>query len=241
MEQENSQIAANLEEVRRRIELAAARSGRKAEDILLLAVSKTKPEEMIYEAMDAGQAWFGENYVQELAGKEEFFRQHPGALTPHWHMIGHLQRNKVKYIAGKVDLIHSVDSMPLALQIEKEAAKREICIPVLLEVNIAGEDTKWGFTAQTAREAAENILQTLPHVKVRGLMTSAPYTEDPESNRVHFATLKKLLDEMAGEGLFGEEKPELSMGMTGDYEVAIEEGSTIVRVGTGIFGARNNP
>ncbi len=249
-------ISERLKEVKERIAEACKEAGRSPDEVTLLAVSKTKPVAAVLEALEAGQVYFGENYVQELVQKFEFFsgacREDtpaddaglppciPDTLpSPVWHMIGHLQRNKVKYIAGKTALIHSVDSASLADRIEKESAKREVISDILLEVNIAGEDTKWGFSAADAPACAEYIKQALPHVRLLGLMTSAPYTENPETNRVHFRNLKNLSDAMARDGLFDCEIPVLSMGMTGDYEAAVREGATIVRVGTGIFGERD--
>ncbi len=227
------EISANLAHLQDNIEKACAKAGRDPKEVTICAVSKLKPVEDIKAAMDAGQLLFGENYVQEIVQKYETL-----GTPPEWHMIGHLQRNKVKYIIDKVTLIHSVDSLSLAAQIEKEAAKHDLVMPVLLEVNIAGEESKWGFTKSETLDAAKEI-GALPHVKVAGLMTSAPYTEDAETNRVHFRNLKALYDKLAGANLPGVEPTILSMGMTGDYVVAVEEGSTMVRVGTGIFGARN--
>ncbi len=236
-------IPVNLQNVRDRIAGACARAGRNAEEVLLLAVSKTKPMADILAAAAAGQRAFGENYVQELTAKYEQEQD----LS--WHMIGHLQRNKVKYIIGKVDLIHSVDSLELARQIEKEAAKHALAVNILLEVNVAQEDSKWGFDREKTAEAAKEIL-ALPHVCVNGVMTSAPYTDEPETNRVYFRELKQLGQALAEGGLLTRqdpanpaakiplETPVLSMGMSGDFEVAVEEGATIVRVGSSIFGER---
>ncbi len=199
----------------------------------LCAVSKRKPVQDMRAAMQAGQLLFGENYVQELRDKYEVLQD---SCT--FHMIGHLQRNKVKYLMGKVSLIHSVDSLELAEQIDKEAAKSGLVMDVLLEVNAAGEESKWGFAPEETMEAAR-AAGSLPHVRVRGLMTSAPYTEDPESNRVYFHTMKRLQEQLAASGYDGVLADTLSMGMTGDYAVAVEEGATLVRVGTGIFGQRD--
>ena len=232
MELSAENIKINLSRVRENIEAACKKAGRNPEDVMLLAVSKKKPIEDIRAAMDAGQHIFGENYVQELNEKYDELGD-----AAEWHMIGHLQRNKVKYIVGKVALIHSVDSIALAEQIEKEASKKDLIVPILLEVNIAEEDTKWGFAASETEEAAKTI-GTFPHVRVRGLMTSAPYTEDPESNREHFRRLKALQDKIAEAGYPGVPADMLSMGMSGDYMVAVEEGATIVRVGSAIFGER---
>ena len=232
-------IRENLIQVHKRIHAACARCGRTPDEITLVSVSKTKPLSMIEECIAAGEHVFGENYVQELVDKYAQNR----ADGIQWHMIGHLQRNKVKYIIDKVAIIHSVDSLRLAAQIESEAAKRELTMNVLLEVNIAEEQSKWGFSASETADAAARIAIECPHVHVRGLMTSAPYTEDPENNRLHFRRLHALFSDIrdhAPKDASG--KPvcfdTLSMGMTGDYEVAIEEGATMIRVGTGIFGER---
>ena len=183
--------------------------------------------------MTAGQKLFGENYVQEIREKYEELGD-----ACEWHMIGHLQRNKVKYIADKVKMIHSVDSWELAQQIEKEAAKHDLVMDVLLEVNVAKEESKWGFSAEEVLDAAEKI-GLLPHVRVRGLMTSAPYTENAETNRIYFRELHALYEELQHAGFKGVQADTLSMGMTGDYVVAVEEGATMIRVGTGIFGERD--
>ncbi len=227
------EIAANLQTVRNNIEAACKRAGRNPEEVQLCAVSKRKPVQDMRAAMQAGQLLFGENYVQELRDKYEVLQD---SCT--FHMIGHLQRNKVKYLMGKVSLIHSVDSLELAEQIDKEAAKSGLVMDVLLEVNAAGEESKWGFAPEETMEAAR-AAGSLPHVRVRGLMTSAPYTEDPESNRVYFHTMKRLQEQLAASGYDGVLADTLSMGMTGDYAVAVEEGATLVRVGTGIFGQRD--
>lgn len=227
------QIAANLAEVRKNVADACARTGRNPEEVTICAVSKLKEVRDIRAAMAAGQHLFGENYVQEIRAKYEELGN-----ACEWHMIGHLQRNKVKYIIDKVTMIHSVDTVELAQQIEKEAAKHDVTMDVLLEVNIAQEESKWGFTAEETLAAAKEI-GALPHVTVHGLMTSAPYTENAETNRVHFRNLKKLFDELKDAGYDGVHADALSMGMTGDYVVAVEEGATMIRVGTGIFGLRD--
>lgn len=226
-------IRENLAEVRSNIAKACEKVGREPSEVTLLAVSKTKPVEMIREAMAAGQRAFGENYVQEIEEKYAVLGDNAD-----WHMIGHLQRNKVKYIIGKVSLIHSVDSLRLAEQIQKEAEKHSVTVRVLLEVNVANEESKWGFTPDETVEAVKAVA-AMPNVHVCGLMTSAPITEDAESNRVYFRQLRKLFDDIKAMNIENVDMHVLSMGMTGDYMVAVEEGSTLVRVGTGIFGARD--
>ncbi len=226
-------IKDNIEEVRNNIRVACERVGRDPSEVTLLAVSKTKPISMIRECMEAGQRAFGENYVQEL---EEKYAQLGNTVD--WHMIGHLQRNKVKYVIDKVSLIHSVDSLRLAEQIQKEAAKLEHTARVLLEVNVAHEESKWGFTIDETIDAVKAV-GAMPDVKVCGLMTSAPITEDAETNRQYFRELRQLYDHIGALHIPNVDMQVLSMGMTGDYVVAVEEGSTLVRVGTGIFGARD--
>lgn len=226
-------VTENYKEVEARVARACERAGRARESVTLIAVSKTKPAEDIRELMAIGVTDFGENKVQEMCGKREVI---PEEL--HWHLIGHLQRNKVKYIAKDVYLIHSVDSLRLAEEIEKEAAKADRICPVLIEVNIGDEESKSGVPYAEA-EALVRGVSRLPHVKVRGLMCIAPFTEDPESNRGYFRQMRMLRDRIAAEALPGVEMTELSMGMTGDFEVAIEEGATMVRVGTAIFGKRD--
>lgn len=225
-------IRENIEHVRENIRAACEKSGRKAEDVTLIAVSKTKPVSMLQEAYECGCRDFGENKVQELVEKWE---QMPKDIR--WHMIGHLQRNKVKYIVDKVFMIHSVDSLRLAQEIEKEAAKKEVNVNILVEVNVAGEESKFGATSEEAATLVEEIAK-LPHISVRGLMTIAPYVEDSEENRRYFAKLKQIYVDIIHKNIDNVFMEELSMGMTGDYEVAITEGATYVRVGTGIFGER---
>ena len=226
-------VAENYREVDRRVGEACARSGRNRKEVTLIAVSKTKPVELIREAMDAGADVFGENKVQELCDKYE---QLPKTL--HWHLIGHLQRNKVKYIVDKVDLIHSVDSMRLAEEISKEAEKKQTDVKVLIEVNVAQEESKFGVSVDETEELVREIAK-LPRIHVLGLMTIAPNVSDPEENRPVFRTLKKLAVDIKMKNIDNVRMDVLSMGMTGDYQVAIEEGATVVRVGTGIFGERN--
>lgn len=228
-----SNITDNLAEVEKKIQAACDRAGRDRSQVTLIAVSKTKPVSDIREAMDYGIKVFGENKVQELRDKTTEITE-----DLHWHMIGHLQNNKVKYLPGMVDMIHSVDNLKLAQEIEKQAAKHDLVMDILCEVNMAGEDTKFGLAPDDCIPFIESI-KDFEHINIRGLMTIAPYTEDPESNRQYFKGLRELLNKANGMKLTRNPMDTLSMGMTGDYEVAIEEGATLVRVGTGIFGERN--
>jgi len=223
----------NLTFVENKIQEACRRAGRKREDVTLIAVSKTKPVSELMKAYDLGVRIFGENKVQELSDKYE---ELPKDI--HWHMIGHLQRNKVKYIIDKVDLIHSVDSARLAETIEKEAAKRDITVNILIEVNVAGEESKFGVAPEELPGLIEEIAG-FSHIRVQGLMTIAPFVEESEENRQIFRDLRKLSVDIAEKNVDNITMRVLSMGMTNDYSVAIEEGATMVRVGTGIFGARN--
>ena len=222
-----------LQEVEKRIQAACDRAGRKREEVTLIAVSKTKPVETLQEAYGLGVRIFGENKVQELTAKYEALPK-----DIHWHMIGHLQTNKVKYIIDKAELIHSVDSLKLAETIEKEAAKHDLIADILVEVNVAEEESKFGMKMEEVIPFVEKV-SAFPHVRVRGLMTIAPFVEDPEENRSIFADLHKLYIDIKKKNHDNDTVSVLSMGMTNDYEVAIEEGATMVRVGTGIFGARN--
>ena len=229
-------IAENLKQVEERTSAACARAGRDRSEVTLIAVSKTKPLSDLEEAYAAGARVFGENKVQELTKKIDEF--------PHkdvkWHMIGHLQRNKVKYLVGnKVALIHSVDSFRLAEEINIHAKRAGVKIPVLIEVNAANEDTKFGVTVEDAPELVRQISEHLDGIFVKGLMTIAPYVVDSEENRPVFHKIKDLAVDIAGQNIDNVSMDILSMGMTGDYEVAIEEGATMVRVGTGIFGERH--
>ena len=226
-------VQEQLEEVRQNIRNACERSGRKVEDVTLIAVSKTKPVPMLQEAYDAGARDFGENKVQEILEKEP---QLPSDIR--WHMIGHLQRNKVKYIVGNVTMIHSVDSLRLAEEISKESVKKDVCTEILIEVNVAGEENKFGFTPENVFPELEKMA-ALPNIKIRGLMTSAPFVENPEENRKYFRQLKQLSVDINAKNIDNIYMDTLSMGMTNDYVVAVEEGATMVRVGTAIFGARN--
>ena len=226
-------IRENLEDIERRINEACARSGRRREDVTLIAVSKTKPVEMIREAAELGQRDFGENRPQELRDKYPLL---PPDLR--WHMIGQLQRNKVKYVIGRACMIHSVDSLALAQEISEQALRASIVMPVLAEINIAGEASKSGISPEDA-EAFIRELSRLEGIKVRGLMTVPPFVENPEDNRLYFRKLHNLSIDIANKNIDNVFMCDLSMGMTGDFEVAVEEGATFVRVGTGIFGGRN--
>ena len=225
-------VAENLEQVRKNIELACKEAGRDPKEVTLISVSKTKPVSMLQEAYDAGSRDFGENKVQEIMDKVP---QLPSDIR--WHMIGHLQRNKIKYIIDKVCMIHSIESVRLAEAVSEEAAKHGRVIPVLVEVNMAGEETKFGIRPEETEDFIREI-RLLPNIQVNGLMTIAPYTENAENNRIYFRNLKKLYVDIKEKNIDNVVMSHLSMGMTGDYEVAIEEGATMVRVGTGIFGER---
>lgn len=214
------------------MEEACRVSGRNPEEVSLIAVSKTKPIPMLQEAYDAGCRDFGENKVQEIMDKIDRL---PSDIR--WHMIGHLQTNKVKYIVGKVFLIHSVDSLHLAEAISKEAVKQNTTVNILIEVNVAKEDTKYGAMAEDTVSLVEKIA-LLPGICVKGLMTIAPYVENPQENRQYFVKLRQLAVDIKSKNIDNVHMDILSMGMTGDYMVAIEEGATYVRVGTGIFGER---
>lgn len=226
-------LAENLKEVEANIKKACDKAGRKREEITLIAVSKTKPVSMLSEVYNCGIRDFGENKVQEICEKRE---QLPDDI--HWHMIGHLQRNKVKYIVSDVTLIHSVDTYRLAEEINIQAKKIHRIVPILVEVNIAGEASKFGISAEEAMQLVEEISK-LDNLQIRGLMTIAPYVENPEDNRAYFRKIRELSVDIAKKNIDNVSMDILSMGMTGDYMVAIEEGATMVRVGTGIFGARN--
>ena len=225
-------IRTNSEAVEERICSACKRAGRDRSEVRLICVTKTKPVEMLQEAYDAGQRDFGENKVQEICRKKPDL---PSDIR--WHMIGHLQRNKVRQLIGQTAMIHSVDSLRLAETISAEAVRAGIRIPVLIEVNMAGEESKFGL----AKEDVEELVRAaaaLEGIQISGLMTIAPYTEDPETNRPYFAGLRELAVDIGQKCIDNVSMSVLSMGMTGDFEVAIEEGATHIRVGTGIFGER---
>jgi PLP dependent protein len=227
-------IARNWESVVATAEAAAARAGRGAEDVTVVAVTKTHPAWMAGAAARAGAADLGENYVQEMAEKRAVLREE--GFEPRWHFIGHLQRNKVRYLAGWCHLIHSVDSLGLAWEINRQAEKAGRRQAVLVQVDLAGEETKFGVPAEEAVELALRM-DELEHVAVSGLMTIPPLAEDAEASRPMYRRLAEMREQLLAQGMEGAR--ELSMGMTQDYETAIEEGATLVRVGTAIFGPRH--
>lgn len=227
-------IRENIEQVEKRIDRACREAGRSREEVILIAVSKTKPVDMIREAYDWGCRDFGENKVQELTEKYEAL---PKDIR--WHMIGHLQRNKVKYIVGRVFLIHSVDSLRLAEEISRESVKKQVTTQILIEVNAAGEQSKFGMTDKEEIFHLVEQAAALPGIAVKGLMTVAPYVENGEENRQYFRALKQLSVDIMRKNIDNVNMDVLSMGMTGDYEVAVSEGAGYVRVGTGIFGERD--
>ena len=226
-------VKENLGQVLKNIEQACQKSGRDPKEVTLISVSKTKPVPMLEEAYRAGSRDFGENKVQEIMDKYPVLPK-----DIHWHMIGHLQRNKVKYIVDKVCLIHSVDSLRLAEEISSQAEKKQVEVDILVEVNIAQEESKFGVSCEEAIQLVEAISK-LPHIHIQGLMAIAPFVENPEDNRGYFRQIKQLSVDIMKKNIDNVSMSALSMGMTGDYMVAVEEGSTMVRVGTGIFGERN--
>ncbi|MBR5337319.1 MAG: YggS family pyridoxal phosphate-dependent enzyme [Lachnospiraceae bacterium] len=226
-------IKDNIKNVRARMKAACDRCGRDISEVTLINVSKTKPIPDLMEAYNAGERIFGENKVQEINDK---LPQMPEDVR--WHMIGHLQRNKVKYIVDKVELIHSVDSLRLAEAISEEAVKKKCQVDILVEVNVAEEESKFGSTVSDTLSLVKEIA-LLPNIHIKGLMTIAPYVEVPEENRTIFRALKKLSVDIEKQNIDNICMGVLSMGMTGDFEVAIEEGATMIRVGTAIFGARD--
>ncbi len=230
--QEINSIQTAIAEVSAKIEAACIRAGRDPKEVTLIAVSKTMPVEAIRDAMACGMVDFGENRPQELRDKQAEITE-----PLRWHMIGALQTNKLKYVIGKTTLIHSVDSVHLAEAIEEMSAKKDLVTEVLLEINIAGEESKHGITPEEL-EGFVREMTRFSHIKVRGLMTVAPYTEVAEENRVYFRKMKQLMVDINSKNIDNVYMDMLSMGMTGDYEIAVEEGATLVRVGTGIFGHR---
>ncbi len=235
-----------IRDIRERIEAACARADRSPSEVTLIAVSKTMPLEKIEEAYSLGLRSFGENKVQELVRKHDELNEAYGDNIK-WHLIGHLQRNKVKQVIDKTVLIHSVDSLRLGQMIEQEAAKKDLICDILIEVNIANEDTKNGVSVEELIPLFTELIR-LPHIRIRGLMTIAPYVTNPEKNREYFSKMRQLFIDIKSKNIdngltdiyFDSDSFNiLSMGMTGDYEVAVEEGATVVRIGTGIFGERN--
>lgn len=228
-----SYILKNIDDIKKNIDAAAKRAGRNPEDILLLAVSKTVDVPRIKVAVDCGLTSLGENRVQEIMEKYE-----PMGENIKWHLIGHLQTNKVKYIIDKVELIHSVESIKLAEEIDKQAKKHNVVADILVEINMADEESKFGIKPTDAESFITEISK-FDNIRVRGLMTVAPNVEKGEENRVYFRNMKQLLVDINAKNINNINMDILSMGMTGDYETAVEEGATIVRVGTGIFGKRD--
>ncbi|MEE9498833.1 MAG: YggS family pyridoxal phosphate-dependent enzyme [Nitrospinaceae bacterium] len=229
-----SLIADNLATVKERMAEAARKAGRDPQEVRLVAVSKTVPVERIAETGEIGGCVFGENKVQEAQDKIKTL----GMGSYHWHFIGHLQRNKVKYIPGLFELIHSVDNSELAEEIHRHSMKHELVTPVLIQVNVSGETSKSGVAPDDLEELLEMVV-SLNGISVRGLMTIPPFDPDPEKSRKHFAALRQLRDRIQKLDIENSSMDELSMGMSNDFVVAIEEGATWVRVGTAIFGARD--
>jgi len=223
----------NYNNIKAKVMETAKSCGRNPEDITLIAVSKTKPLSDIEELIEIGVSDFGENKVQELCDKYEHVSQ-----PVKFHLIGHLQTNKVKYVIDKACLIHSVDSLKLAKEIQKEASKKNVICEILIEVNVAEEESKFGLKTTEVLPLVEEIAQ-FSNIHINGLMTIAPFVDDPEENRKYFRTLKQLSLDIKSKNIDNVSMNVLSMGMTNDYKIAIEEGSTMVRVGTAIFGARN--
>jgi len=230
----NEDIEANIQNIRQRIAAAAARAHRDPAGIRLMAVSKTVEPERIQRALDAGITLLGENYVQEA--REKIPAVGRGA---EWHMIGHLQTNKAKYVVHLFDWIHSVDRLELAQELDKRACQHNRRLNVLVEVNVSGEASKNGIEPSGVPELVRRI-SALPHLTIRGLMTMPPYSDNPENSRPYFQALRGLRDEIHAAAIPNVRMDELSMGMTDDFEVAVEEGATIIRVGRAIFGERRH-
>lgn len=241
-------LADNLKRIRDRIEAACERSRRRLDDVRLVGVTKTVEVDIIRAALDSGLLDLGESRPQELVKRagmiQEFLYRRrtlePGSPThaPRWHMVGHLQRNKVRMIVPWVQMIHSVDSLRLAEEINTEAQRAGKVVPILIEVNVSGEKSKFGIAVGAVPYLIENI-NTLAGIRISGLMTMAPLDEDPESARPYFARLREILEDIRGERLVGPEFRDLSMGMSNDFEVAIEEGATLVRIGSALFEGVN--
>ena len=227
-----SVIGDNIREIRENIAEAALRSGREPSEVRLMAVTKTVDDDRILEAIEAGVDIMGENYIQEAKRKIEMMD-----VDVKWHMIGHLQSNKAKYAVRLFDMIHSVDRMKLAMELDRRSAAAGRVTDILVEVNVSGEESKNGISANEAPDLISQIT-LLDNLSIRGLMTMPPWFDDPEDARPFFVALRELRDKIIAEDIKGVEMRELSMGMSGDYRVAVEEGATIVRIGTAIFGAR---
>jgi len=237
-------LSDNLKRIRERMAAACERRGRRPEEVRLVAVTKTVEVDVVRSAIEAGLLDLGESRVQELIRRAGMIREHlnrrrsmertDAPADPRWHMVGHLQRNKVRMLLPWVEYIHSLDSLRLAVEISEEAVRINRVIPVLMEVNVSGEKSKFGLAVGAVPHLAENI-RTLPGIRIIGLMTMAPYSENPEDARPHFVRLREVFEDMRAERILGPEFRELSMGMSGDFEVAIEEGATMVRVGTALF------
>jgi pyridoxal phosphate enzyme (YggS family) len=225
-------IASNLQNIMDRIRTATLAAGREPSSVRLVAVSKTRPADDVLQACRAGQVVFGENYVQELAAKAAEVRE-----AVEWHFIGHLQSNKVKQLAGLVNMIHSIDRLSLAEEVSRQWGRLGSCCDILIQVNLSGEASKSGTTEAEALQLVRAV-SALPHVRIRGLMTMPPFFDDPEAARPFFAELMRLSRRIEAERIPGVGMGELSMGMSGDFEAAIQEGATLVRVGTSIFGSR---
>ncbi len=226
-------IKQRIEQIEREKEKIARSAGRNPEDILLCAVTKTHPAEVLNETVEAGVTDIGENKVQEILEKYDHVRK------VNWHMIGHLQTNKVKYIIDKVCMIHSVDSMKLAAEINKRAEQHHLVMDILLEVNAADDPAKFGIQTDETEALVNEILEECPNIRVRGLMTIAPFAEDPENVRPYFRSMRSLYDKLSAIQHPRLDFRYLSMGMSNDWKVAVEEGSTLIRVGSAIFGARD--
>jgi pyridoxal phosphate enzyme (YggS family) len=231
LELESMNVAENLERVREQIASAAAKSSRSADDVELVAITKTHPAEKVREAIEAGQTLFGESRVQEARAK---IPELPSILR--WHFVGHLQKNKVRHTLPLFEMIHSVDSLALAQDMNRIAEEEGLYPPVLLEVNVAGEGSKFGFAPDKLREQIEELLG-LPRLSIEGLTCIPPLAVESEDSRKFFVQVRELRDSLEKE--FSVKLPQLSMGMTNDFRIAVEEGATLVRVGTAIFGGRS--
>jgi pyridoxal phosphate enzyme (YggS family) len=227
-----STVKANIEKIRSAIASAALRVGRNVSDVRLMAVTKTVDDDRIMEAIEAGVDIIGESYVQEAKRKIEKMGR-----SMEWHMIGYLQSNKAKYAVKLFDMIHSIDRMDLAVELNRRSGAQDMAIKVLIEINISGEKTKSGIPYEEAMRLVKDI-SSLDNLSIQGLMTMAPWFDDPEDARPYFKALRELRDRIIDANIARAEMRELSMGMSGDYEVAVEEGATIVRIGRSIFGER---